>query len=213
MRACFLDLDGTLTDSRDGLFRCFRAAIAALDLEAPDDARLKTFLGAPLPRIFRSLDPAVTEAGIERGIAAFRDEYAVCGVAANRLYDGAAEMLEAVRRAGGARWIVTSKPQPFAVQVAAFLGLDSRLDGIVGAGLAETDLKADLLARALGLSGAAAAEAIMLGDREDDVVAARTNGVRAVGARWGYAAEGELERAGCTEFADSPCDFTRRYVR
>jgi phosphoglycolate phosphatase len=174
---------------------------------------LGTFLGAPLPRVFRSLDPGVTEAVIERGIAAFRDEYAVCGVAANRLYDGAAEMLDAVARAGGARWIVTSKPQPFALQVAGYLGLDPRLDGVVGAGLAETDLKADLLARALGLSGATAAETLMLGDRDDDVTAARANGVRAVGARWGYAAEGELERAGCTEFADSPRDFTARYLR
>jgi phosphoglycolate phosphatase len=213
MRACFFDLDGTLTDSRDGLFRCFRAGIAALGLEAPDDARLGTFLGAPLPRLFRGLDPGVTEAGIERGIAAFRDEYAVCGVAANRLYDGAAEMLEAVARAGAACWIVTSKPQPFALQVTAYLGLDSRLDGIVGAGLAETDLKADLLARALGLAGVPAEGAIMLGDRDDDAIAARANGVRAVGARWGYAAEGELERAGCTEFADSPRDFTARYLR
>jgi phosphoglycolate phosphatase len=213
MTGYFFDLDGTLTDSRAGLFRCFRAGLAAIGVEDAADEALQAFLGVSLPRLFRGFDPAVSEAGIEAGIAAFRAEFALSGVAANRLYDGATNMLDAVRQAGAPCWMVTAKPQPFAEQVAAFLGIAASFDGIVGAGLAETDTKGELLARALAATGADAATSIMLGDREDDVIAAVENHVRPVGARWGFGHEAELRAAGCEAFADSPDDFRARFIR
>jgi phosphoglycolate phosphatase len=212
MTAFFFDLDGTLTDSRAGLFAGFRAGIAAMGGPAPSDAALQDFLGTPLPVMFRSLRPGLTDTEVARATSAFRDTYEGTGILDNTLYPGVEAMLAAVRNAGGVAWVVTSKPQPHAERVVNLLGLGSAIRGIIGAGLAETDTKTELVARALAASGASRHRSVMLGDRLYDVIGARENQVRAIGALWGYGTERELRDAGCTSFARSPMDFAERFV-
>jgi phosphoglycolate phosphatase len=121
-------------------------------------------------------------------------------------------MLDMLRQRGHSAWLVTSKPEPHARRVAALLGLETYLSGIVGAGLDETDTKTDLVARALDLSAADPAGTVMLGDRSYDVIGARENGVRPVGALWGYGSKAELRAAGCELFVASAQEFTDTYV-
>jgi len=212
MKAYFFDLDGTLTDARDGLHSSFRAALSAIGLNSPGSAELDRFLGTPLPEMFRALKPGISQKEIEGGIAAFRTAYEGGGIRLNRLYPGVREMLQKLKHNGTPVWIVTSKPQPYADEVVEDLGLRPLVAGVVGAGLEEVDTKRELVSRAISEAGVAASDVIMLGDRHYDIEGALQNGVAAVGALWGYGSLEELKSAGCKTFAKSVSDFCRQFV-
>jgi phosphoglycolate phosphatase len=212
MKAYFFDLDGTLADSREGLFSSFRAALKALGIGDLSDEELDRFLGSPLPEMFRVLRPDISKADIVAGMDAFRAAYEARGIMQNRLYDGVAAMLEAIVRRGAVTWVVTSKPQQYAVRVTQDLKIDRQVQGVIGAGLDETDTKGELIARALLAAKVPAAEAVMLGDRYYDIVGAFENKVMAVGALWGYGSYEELHSAGCRAFVTTPAEFRAQFV-
>jgi phosphoglycolate phosphatase len=211
-RAYLFDLDGTLTDARDGLHASFRAALAALSIADRSDADLDRFLGTPLPEMFRTLKPGIPEADVAKGMNAFRAAYEVDGIWRNRLYPGVPEMLDAVTRRGCAAWVVTSKPEHYAIQVVKDLALGRHIAGVVGAGLSETDTKTSLVARALAAARVQSDNALMLGDRFYDIEGATANRVAAVGALWGYGSRAELLEAGCTMFAGTADEFRVQFV-
>lgn len=212
MTCFFFDLDGTLTDSEPGLLASFQAGLLAAGGPAMTQDALRPFLGTPLPVMFKATMPGIDATGIATGIAGFRKHFETAGIKVNRLYPGVRAMLQRLHRHNNPAWIVTSKPGPQAIRVAALLGIDTLVAGVVGASLAETDTKTDLVARALDLSGAAPHSTIMLGDRHYDVEGALANSVRPVGALWGYGSRAELEAAGCHEFAASAASFSSRFV-
>ena len=137
MKACFFDLDGTLADSRPGLLPSLRAGFAHLGIPPASDTDLARFLGTPLPRVFRSYRPELTDSEVEAGMRAFRSVYEKTGIEDNELYPGVIEMLAATRQHGLKSWIVTSKPAPQADRVVRMLQIDGFIEGIVGAGIAE----------------------------------------------------------------------------
>jgi phosphoglycolate phosphatase len=212
MRTYFFDLDGVLADARPGLFLSFRAALKAIKLPNLPDSELERFLGTPLPEMFRVLKPNITSPEIAVGIQAFRAIYETSGIQQNRLYPGACELLRAIATRNGAAWIVTSKPEHHAQQVAELLGLRQYVRGIVGAGLDETDTKAGLIARALSQAAVESDNVIMLGDRHYDISGALTNKVLPVGSLWGYGSYAELYDAGCRNFVRSPSEFQTTFV-
>lgn len=211
-RTFLFDLDGTLTDARGGLISSFRAALAELGIADRSDEELDLFLGTPLPEMFRNLKPRISKADIARGMNAFRAAYEADGILKNRLYPGVRAMLAATTSRGLAAWVVTSKPEHYAIRVVKHLGIERHFAGVVGAGLSETDTKTSLIARALESAKVDSRDAIMLGDRFYDVVGARANKVLAVGALWGYGSRAELRDAGCTLFVNAPAAFQSRFV-
>jgi len=212
MKAYFFDLDGTLTDSRAGLYPAFRAGLKAIGIGSVGDEQLKNFLGTPLPELFRAMRPDVGQREIDAGMTAFRSVFEQVGITANKIYPGVIEMLDAVGRRRAKVWIVTSKPEAQAIRVVSYLGLDRYVAGVVGASLAETDTKTDLVARALSLARVAAQDAVMIGDRHYDIVGAINNQVLPVGVLWGYGSKDEMEAAGCRIFAASPDEFRSTFV-
>lgn len=212
MKTFFFDLDGVLTDSRPGLYASFRAALKAIGLPYLSDCELDEFLGTPLPEMFRSFKRDISLLEIETGIKAFRAEYENSGVKQNCLYPGVLAMLKFLTDHNYSAWIVTSKPEFYAKQVAKFLGIDGYMKGIVGAGLDEQDTKTSLIANALSRAAVASNEVIMLGDRHYDITGALANKVLPVGALWGYGSRSELYSAGCRRFAQTPKEFQALFV-
>ena len=109
-------------------------------------------------------------------------------------------------------WIVTSKPENYANEVAKLLGINLLLSGIVGAGLDEKDTKTGLIKTALERANVASDQVIMLGDRHYDILGALANKVLPVGALWGYGSRAELSSAGCKHFACTPKEFQQQFV-
>ncbi len=212
MKVYLLDLDGTLADSRPGLYPSFRAALTAIGVPVPSDEQLARFLGTPLPEMFRAIRPDISEPQIELGMKAFRSTYEHEGITQNRVYPGVPAMLSAILARDCAAWVVTSKPEHYAVQVVQLLALDRYVQGVVGAGLDEKDTKTSLIARALAAAGVTNNEAMMVGDRHYDIIGALENKVLPIGALWGYGSYDELCSAGCMHFAQSADDFRKNFV-
>jgi phosphoglycolate phosphatase len=212
METFFLDLDGTLCDSRPGLTHAFQAAFRALGIGSQYDDRIDSFLGTPLPEAFRSIDATIGDSSIQEGINAFRAAYENEGLLRTPLYDGAKELLEALYAGGAKVWLVTSKPTHYARRILDNLRIASLFDGVIGAGLDELDTKTSLVATALRHSGSAPANCVMLGDRFYDVVGALDNSVYPIGALWGYGTREELFAAGCRSFAENLREFKAVYV-
>jgi phosphoglycolate phosphatase len=195
-RAVLFDLDGTLTDSGPGILRSVRHAVERLGLADVDDALLRGFVGPPLLESFRrtwSLD----EAAARQAVEAYREYFGDRGLYENVLYPGIADLLRGLRERGHTLLVATSKPTPFAERVLGHFGLRDCFRAVVGSHLDHTRTdKSELVAAALALlDPMEAVGAIMVGDREHDVRAARRHGLLALAVSYGYADPGELEAA------------------
>jgi phosphoglycolate phosphatase len=189
------DLDGTLTDNFAGIAASICHALARLDHPAPDPVTLRTCVGPPLRETFARLLATDDRDPIERAVAHYRERYDAIGWRENAVYDG---IPEALRILGGhARLLLCSvKPEPFARRIVAHYGLDRYLAGVYAADLhGAFDDKARLIERLLSVEGVSARDAVMIGDRHNDIRAARANHVRAIGVLWGYGAPEELSEA------------------
>ena len=210
-RALLFDLDGTLTDPRPGFVRSVRHALARLAAPCPaDDDALASFIGPPLRGTFATLLQTADTALIETAIALYRERYADVGLFENAVYQGIPEMLEAVRGQGAALFVATAKPREYAERIASHFGLDRYFARVYGAELGgRFDEKADLLAHLLEVERLHPDDAVMVGDRASDILAARANGVRAIGILWGYGSEAELGGAGAARLCATPAQLAR----
>jgi phosphoglycolate phosphatase len=194
MDALFFDLDGTLSDPFEGFARSLRFAFEELGLDMPPDAELRTLIGPPLHVSMRArfADPAQAD----EVIRLFRVRYADTGLFENVVYPGVRELLDAL--AGRLPlFVCTTKPRVYALQILQHFGLGATFAAVYGSELDGTYAdKRILLARALAEQRLAPASRVaLLGDRELDLIAARTNAVAAWGAGWGYGTAQELAGA------------------
>jgi phosphoglycolate phosphatase len=204
--ALLFDLDGTLTDPRPGIVGCLRHALDRLGQPCPDEDVLTACIGPPLRDSFATLLDTRDGALIEEATRLYRERFSVVGLFENRVYDGVPEMLERLR--GGRLLVATSKMAEFAERIVTHFDLASYFSGVYGAEPGgRFDDKAELIAHLLHREQLAPGAAIMIGDRAFDVVAARANGLRAVGVLWGYGSERELREAGAERLCGKPAEL------
>ncbi len=130
---------------------------------------------------------------VERALALYREQYADTGLFENHVYEGVAPMLDDVPRMASAASVATLKPRVYADRIVHHLGLARHFDAVYGPELdGRLDVKAELLAHLLAVEKIASANAVMIGDRAGDIVAAQANGVRSIGVLWGYGSRAEL---------------------
>jgi phosphoglycolate phosphatase len=202
--ALVFDLDGTLTDPLPGIAGCLRYALARLDRPCPDDDALGIYIGPPLRGTFAILLGTTDHTLIEAALRFYRERFAAVGLFENRVYDGVPGMLDRLQVVGPLL-VATSKMAEYAERIVRHFGLSSYFAGVYGAEPGgHFDDKADLLAHLVRRERLTAERTIMIGDRVFDVAAARANGLRAIGALWGYGSERELREAGATQLCATP---------
>lgn len=204
MRGSLLfDLDGTLMDPREGITRCLRHGLERVGVVPPEDSALERWIGPPLHDSFRSFLGPEREHLLSSAVAFYRERFAAAGMFENVVYPGVVEALERLNGAGWSLFVATSKAQYFARQIVSHFELP-HFQSVYGSELSgERADKAVLLAHLLEREGIRADQAIMIGDRSFDMVAAKANGVRAIGALWGYGSRDELVSAGADELCES----------
>lgn len=199
------DLDGTLTDSRAGITACIRHALEKLGRACPDDDALATYIGPPLRGTLSTLLDTRDAALIEEALAHYRTRYDDVGLFENRVYDGVPEMLDATARLAPAMFVATAKPVHAAVRIVGHFDLARHFRSVHGAEPGgRFDAKVDLLAHLLETGVIRAETSVMVGDRGSDISAAKVNGIRSIGARWGYGERRELADAGADLLCESP---------
>jgi phosphoglycolate phosphatase len=173
--ALLFDLDGTLTDPRPGIVRCMRYALDRLDAPCPsDDVLASLAIGPSLRGTFARLLETSDRALVERALALYREQYANTELFENSVYDGVERMLDDGPLVASAAFVATLKPTVYADRIVRHFGLARHFTGIHGPELdGRFEDKADLLAHLLAVEKIAATNAVMIGDRVGDIVAAR----------------------------------------
>ncbi len=212
MNTIFFDLDGTLTDPKEGITRCIQYALERLDAPVPETDDLLWCIGPPLQDSFARL--LGDEARAQEGVALYRERFTDTGLYENDLYAGIPETLQALHEAGNRLFVATSKPHVYASRIVDHFEIDGHFERIFGSELDGTRVdKSDLLAYALAETGAAADECAMIGDREHDMIGAVKNGMFPIGVLYGYGTQEELQAAGAQRLAEAPDEIPGAVLR
>ena len=200
------DLDGTLTDSREGITKSVQYALDKMGIHEPELKPLERFIGPPLYDEFRR-SYGFDDAQAKQAIAFYRERFGVVGWKENMLYNGIPELLKALTDAGKALSTASSKPAFFIDKIVKYFNIDqyftvvsgATLDGTIGTKAQVTQQALDRL-RVQDLS-----QAVLVGDRLHDVEGAKKTGLSVVGVLYGYGSREELQDAG----ADYLCEIPR----
>src|SRR3954469_17644218 len=177
------DLDGTLTDSAQGIVSSFRHALGEVGADIPDGDLAGRLVGPPMHQTLTAMglkDP-------DGAIAAYRADYSTRGWAMNALFDGIPQLLTDLRAAGVRLAVATSKAEPTAQRILGHFGLDQHFEVIAGASLdGSRATKSDVVAHALAQLRPLPDRVLMVGDRSHDVEGAADHGIDTVVVGWGY---------------------------
>ncbi len=191
------DLDGTLTDPKEGITKCVAYALDHFGIYVENIDVLTVFIGPPLANSF-SYYFDFNEEETAFAIKKYRERFSELGWAENKVYDGIADLLDSLKKAGKKLIVATSKPEEFAVRILKHFGLADYFDLICGAPMQapKGHGKSDVIRDALNRAKADASEAVMIGDRLHDTEGAHALGIPAVGVLWGYGNEDEHKACG-----------------
>lgn len=211
MKYILFDLDGTLSDSSEGIINTFKYTINELNYPVPEDKVIYTFIGPPIVETFKNTF-GMSEEETRRAVQIFRPYYGKNGMFQNELYQGIEEMLETLKQAGYMMGIATSKPEVYAVKILENFGIAHYFDVIVGASLDDKfSKKYDIME--LAIKKAREIEDIdeitMVGDRSYDMESSVKLGVEAIGVTYGFGSEEEVRSTGANVVCHKPSEITQ----
>ena len=205
MKYILFDLDGTLTDSGEGIINCAWLALKHFNLPLPDRETMRVFVGPPLRDSFMRF--GVAEADVEKAIEIYRSRYVPTGMFENTPYPGIRAMLATLKAAGHKLYVATSKPEGMATGILDKFELSIYFDHIYGASLDDSrDSKDKVIAYLLDQIGHND-NTIMVGDTAYDVLGAKVHGIPCIGVSWGYGQVADMENAGAISIVDSPAQL------
>ncbi|MFB5249513.1 HAD family hydrolase [Bacillus mycoides] len=193
------DLDGTLTDPKEGIINSVLYALEKIGIEEVNISELDSFIGPPIQQSFVDRYN-MNEIEVERAVFYFREYLKRSGLLENKVYDGIPILLQELKDAGNRLFVATSKPTVFAKQVIEHFQLTSFFEEIVGSNLDGTRIKKEeIIAHILQTNEELQKEEmVMIGDRKHDVIGANSNGIASIGVLYGYGNENELSDAGAS---------------
>ncbi len=208
------DLDGTLTDSAEGIMNCAEYALNAMGITEPDRSRLLRFIGPPLVDSFMDFYGMSREDAL-KAVALYRERFPVKGIFENRVYEGIPEALDMLKKSGKRLAVATSKPEVYAKRILEHFELAEHFEAVTGAELSgERNAKSEVIEECLKrLGNPDKGTVLMVGDRKHDVIGAKTCGVDCAGVKFGYAEENELENAGAICTFDTPIQLAEAVTK
>lgn len=204
------DLDGTLTDSREGIVKSILYALDKMGVKHNETAKtLERFIGPPLTDSFSNFFESSEK--INEAVLKYRERYSVVGWSENEPYAGIDKMLEAIYKTGRKLFVATSKPEIFAEKITDLFGLSKYFVKVCGATTDGTrNTKNDVIKYTLELIDSQAGERVsrdrilMVGDRHHDVEGTMPEGIKTLGVTYGFGTREELVAAGAIDVVDSP---------
>lgn len=199
------DLDGTLTDPKEGITKCVQYALKHFGIESETE-ELMCFIGPPLVDSFKEFYK-MSEDDALVAVEKYRERFRDIGIFENGVYVGISHMLSKCKDMGYIIGLATSKPEEFAIRILEKYELAKYFDEITGSTMDgsrnnKTDVIREAFAR-MNITECNIDEVLMIGDREHDIIGAKNCGIESVGVNFGYASDGELQAAGADYIVDS----------
>ena len=201
------DLDGTLTDSKEGIIRSVEYALLKMGETTAGRLDQHVIVGPPLVDTFTKTFGFSKEKA-RQTYAYFQERYSTVGKFENRPFDGIIAMLKRLQERGIRSFVATSKPQVHAEAICEKFGIMPYVEAIAGPDVGGVDSKADIIRRILKQIGPVqAGEVVMVGDRQFDVVGARETGLPVIVVGYGYGNEAERKAFPPDFFAETVGDL------
>ena len=200
VKTIIFDLDGTLTDSAEGITNSVKLVMSHFNIPIPGMDVLRTFVGPPLHGMF--VKHGIPEDRIDEAIEIFRGRYVTIGKYENTPYPGVHALLQTLKDHGHTLFVATSKPEPQALDILTHFGLAGYFDCICGASLDRSRISKEEVLRYL-LKADPEGTHLMVGDTVYDVVGAAALNIPTIGVSWGYGTAEDMLNAGAIGIADT----------
>ena len=197
----YFDLDGTLTDSFEGISKCILYAVDKLGLPRPSDEYLEFCIGPPLYDTFPKM---VGEELALKAIHLYRERFNEIGWLENKPYDGIHEALASIADAGYTLFVATSKPRIMAQRIIDHFEMRPYFERVFGSEFDGTHANKITLLRYAIEEIPGAFDRVMIGDRKYDLIGAIANNMQPIGVSYGYGSIEELTDAGAVSIVDNP---------
>lgn len=198
-KTILFDLDGTLTDSGEGIINCATLALEHFGLPVSDRETMRVFVGPPLHETFVKF--GVPQDKAEEAVKVYRSRYVTVGKFENIPYPGISDLLETLKNQGHKLLVATSKPEALSIEIMEHFDIAKYFDRICGASLDRSrSSKEDVIAYLLEENGSSE-NMIMVGDTAFDVLGAAAHGIPTIGVAWGYGSVEEMQKAGAVAIA------------
>jgi phosphoglycolate phosphatase len=212
-KSILFDLDGTLTDPREGIIKSVCHALQKEGYSHPPESELTWVIGPPLRGSFQQLTKG-DEAVVSRLLGHYRDRFAPIGLFENKVFPDIPQVLATLRTAGFDLYLATSKPAVYAKRILEHFQLTTYFTDIGGSELDGTrEDKAEVIEDIVQKNGLDVSECVMIGDREHDIYGAKKNKMDAVGVLYGFGSAEELTRAGAIATLATPRDLLHYLIQ
>lgn len=204
IKVVLFDLDGTLIDSSEGIFKSVLYALEHYGIHETDMGSLRRFIGPPLYESFMRFYDFPEEQARE-AVDVFRERYNVKGFLECKLYDGVKEALVSLKEAGYALGVATSKPEETARKILSNKGVYDLFDEIAGATMdGRIETKQEVLTEWFRRKSEYTPDAsLLVGDTAFDVTGANAFGMKSIGVSFGFGSLDEMQKAGAVAICDS----------
>lgn len=208
-QALLWDLDGTLTDPKEGITLSVQYALKRLDYPSPKADDLNWIIGPPLKESFSKLLQSTDEVLVNQAVTLYRERYREKGLYENNIYPGIPDLLAQLKEKGCRHLLATSKPKIFAEKILQHFLLDSYFSVIMGSELDGRFVEKDcLIAEALkNIPTGSRSKTVMIGDRRYDIQGARANQIDVISVGYGYGTDEELRLASPNFIVESVADL------
>ena len=200
-KTILFDLDGTLTDSGEGIINCVIYALERFGLPIPSRESLRYFVGPPLHESF--IKQGVPADQAEKAVAVYRERYIPIGKFENTPYPGIRELLETLKTEGHTLYVATSKPEQISIDVLEHFDLAKYFDRICGATMDTSRSNKEAVIAYLLEQNGRTDNIIMVGDTKFDVIGAKAHGIPCIGVSWGYGEIQDMLEAGASAIVHS----------
>lgn len=198
-KSILFDLDGTLTDSGEGIINCAALALEHFGLPVPPREQMRVFVGPPLRDSF--IRHGVPEDKAEEAIAVYRSRYIPIGKYENTPYPGIRELLETLQSRGHKLYVATSKPEGMSKDILEHFDLAKYFTLICGASMDESRSNKEAVIEYLMEQSGQRENMVMVGDTKYDILGAKHHGIPAIGVSWGYGLVEEMRSCGAAAIA------------
>ena len=206
-RIIFFDLDGTLTDAGPGIKACINYALNKMNFKnlGMDSDWV---VGPSLWGTFKKL--GIPEENLNEAVNLYRERYNVKGYLENSVYLGIPGQLAMLLEMGYVLSLATSKPTVSASAILEYFDLTRYFSYEFGSNLdGSLSDKSILLKHALAVTGFEPNNALMIGDRQYDIIGAKSNLIKSVGVSYGYGSTNELREAGADLLVEKPAELAK----
>ena len=198
-KTILFDLDGTLTDSGEGIMNCAAMVLDCYSLPVPSREELRVFVGPPLHETLQKFGIPAEEA--DNAVALYRARYNTVGKFENFPYPGIRELLDTLKSRGHRLFVATSKPEALSIEILEHFGLAQYFERICGASLDRSRSEKSAVIAYLLEQVSDVSNTIMIGDTAFDVTGAAAHRIPAIGVAWGYGKVADMVSAGATAIA------------